>query len=255
MHEENADENAERAYARLSFDPSPEGQALRNHLLKCTNALFRGMANYRQRQAKTSGGRGGATGVGQQRPEPARWEEPGRAVPERGVSQPPVDDSFRWEERPDERLERADVVDTEAVETHVDEVSGLVEIGENATNEANFDEAMPIVESQESVELTANLGVLSALDKVVDQPGDETAQEPVRMEASASESGDPEPETPESSARAGGASVPARFSERANSQSGREEERPAAERMVEDPLKAGCTSLSETLANALALPP
>ncbi len=138
----------------------------------------------------------------------------------------------------------------DAVETHVDEVSGPREIGENATNEANFDEIMSNFEAQKSVHATANSGVLSALDKGVDQPGDETTQELLKMEGSGSESGDPEPQTSESSARAGAATVPTRLSEREQRQSGREEERPAVEKMVEDPLKAGCSSFS-----ALALPP
>ncbi len=52
VHEQNAEAQAERAFARLSFDPSPEGEALRNYLIKCTNALFRGMATYRKYQAE-----------------------------------------------------------------------------------------------------------------------------------------------------------------------------------------------------------
>ncbi len=36
VHEQNPDAQAERTFARLSFDPSPEGQALRNYLIKCT---------------------------------------------------------------------------------------------------------------------------------------------------------------------------------------------------------------------------
>src|SRR5208282_1347880 len=64
VHEQNADAQAERTFARMSFDPSPEGEALRNYLIKCTNALVRGMANYRKYQAKTSGRWDGAGGVG-----------------------------------------------------------------------------------------------------------------------------------------------------------------------------------------------
>ncbi len=37
VHEQNADAQAERTFARMSFDPSPEGEALRNYLIKCTN--------------------------------------------------------------------------------------------------------------------------------------------------------------------------------------------------------------------------
>ena len=68
VHEQNADAQAERTFARLSFDPSPEGEALRNYLIKCTNALFRGMANYRKYQAKTSGGWTGPVAWGRTEP-------------------------------------------------------------------------------------------------------------------------------------------------------------------------------------------
>jgi hypothetical protein len=39
VHEENADAQAERTFTRLSFDPSPEGEALRNYLIKCTTGF------------------------------------------------------------------------------------------------------------------------------------------------------------------------------------------------------------------------
>ena len=45
------------------------------------------------------------------------------------------------------------------------------EIGENAPNEANFDETMSIVEPQESIQVTANSGALSGLDKGLAEPG------------------------------------------------------------------------------------
>ena len=65
VHEQNADAQAERTFARLGFDPSPEGEALRNYLIKCTNALFRGMANYRKYQARDERPAWhGASGVG-----------------------------------------------------------------------------------------------------------------------------------------------------------------------------------------------
>jgi hypothetical protein len=44
-------------------------------------------------------------------------------------------------------------------------------MGENAPNEANFDETMSIVEARDSIEVTANPGALSGLDKGVAQPG------------------------------------------------------------------------------------
>jgi len=44
----------------------------------------------------------------------------------------------------DDRLEQADGIDPDGVEKHGDEMTGMGEIGENAPNEANFDEAMSI---------------------------------------------------------------------------------------------------------------
>ena len=41
------------------------------------------------------------------------------------------------------------------------------EIGANASNEANFDEAISMVEPQESIQVTANSGALSGLDSSV----------------------------------------------------------------------------------------
>src|SRR5208282_3870808 len=77
VHEQNADAQAERTFARLGFDHSPEGEALRKYLIKCTNGLFRGMATYRKYKAgarsrldetsglgRTGGGWGVAGGVG-----------------------------------------------------------------------------------------------------------------------------------------------------------------------------------------------
>src|SRR5208282_5924542 len=80
VHEQNADAQAERTFARLSFDPSPEGEVLRKYLIKCTNGLFRGMATYRKYKAgarsrldevsgmgRTGGGWGVAGDVGRTR--------------------------------------------------------------------------------------------------------------------------------------------------------------------------------------------
>jgi len=79
VHEENADAVAERTFARLGFDPSPEGEALRNYLIKCTNGLFPGMANYRKYQARTSGRWDGASGVGRHGTQPDRSDAPSEA--------------------------------------------------------------------------------------------------------------------------------------------------------------------------------
>src|SRR5271167_1721696 len=60
----NADAQAERTVAGLSFGSSPEGEALRNHPNKRTSGLFRGMANYRKHKAGASSRSVGASGVG-----------------------------------------------------------------------------------------------------------------------------------------------------------------------------------------------
>ncbi len=148
VHEENADAQAERTFARLSFDPSPEGEACRNYLIKCTNALFRGMANYRRYQARTNGPCGGASAVGPYGTQPDRSEDRERETRERGGSELGADDSFGSGDGRDDRLERADLIDPDGVEQHGDELSGIGENGENAPSEANFDQTMSSVEAQ-----------------------------------------------------------------------------------------------------------
>ena len=73
-------------------------------------------------------------------------------------------------------------------------MSGMGEIGENAPNEANFDETMSIVEAQESIQVTANSGALSGLDNGAAQPGEGSTPEQGKAQGSASESGNPEPD-------------------------------------------------------------
>ena len=64
-------------------------------------------------------------------------------------------------------------------------------IGENAPNEANFDETMSIVEAQESIQVTANSGALSGLDNGAAQPGEGSTPEPGKAPGLGSESGNP----------------------------------------------------------------
>jgi len=79
VHEQNADAQAERTFARLRFDPSPEGEALRNYLIKCTNGLSRGMANYRKYKAGASRRLDQASGVGWNRTQQERSDAPNEA--------------------------------------------------------------------------------------------------------------------------------------------------------------------------------
>jgi len=106
-HQKNADVVAERTFARLSFDPSPEGEALRNYLLKCTNGLYRGMANYRKCQAKTSDAWRGAGGLGQDRAGLDGSNDRECEAQENHGSEPGADDPFGLKDGQDERLEQA----------------------------------------------------------------------------------------------------------------------------------------------------
>jgi hypothetical protein len=80
-------------------------------------------------------------------------------------------DSFGSGVGPVDRVERAEMIDLDGVEQHGDPTSGIGEIGENAPNEPNFAETMSIVEAPESIQVTANSGALSRLDKGMTQPG------------------------------------------------------------------------------------
>jgi len=247
VHEENAEAQAERTAARLSFDPSPEGEALRNYLIKCTNGLFRGMANYRKYQAKTSGRWDGAGGVGQDGTQQVRSEERGTEAHQRDGSELAADNSFGPGGGQDDRLEWADVIDPDGVEQPGDEMNGTGEIGENAPSEANFDETMSSVEAQESIQVTANSGDLAGLDNGVDQPGENITPEQAKAQGSGSARVSPNQETPDSSDRACRGSSSATVSERQERRLRDQEERRAVERMVRDKLKAGSFSLGEIL--------
>jgi hypothetical protein len=251
VHEQNADAQAERTFAWLSFDPSPEGATLRNDLIKCTNALFRGMANYRKYQAKRSGGWDGAGGVG---PYQDRSEGPGPMAHARDGSGIWADDSFGLGDGLDDRLGPANVIDPDGVERHGDEMNGTGEIGEGAPSEANFAETMSIVEAQEFIQVAANPGALSGLDNGVAQPGKGSTPEEGEAPGSGSASGDPKPPTPDSSDRVWRGSSSATVSRREKRRKRRDTERRAVERMVEDKLKAGGFSPGDILMSVLALP-
>jgi len=113
---------------------------------------------------------------------------------------------------------------------------------------------MSIVEAQEAVQVTANPGALSVLDNGAAQPGDGSAPEHGEAPGSGSASGDPEPQTPDSSDRACRESAQAAVSKREERRL-LERERRALERMVEEKLKAGNFSLREILTSALTLQP
>jgi hypothetical protein len=287
VHEENADAHAEQTLARLSFDPSPEGEALRNYQIKCTNALFRGMANYRKYKAKPSGAPSGDLGSGRHSTRPEWSEYTRREAHEKDGRDLGARGSFGSGDGQDDRLDRSDVIDRDGVEPHGDEITGMGEIGDNAPSEANFDQTMSIVEPQDPIQVTANPGALSGLDNATAQlndlarfPKGEPRGEPVSAAArtkprppritksqlgedstpedgkapgSPSESGDPQREAPDSSDRACEGSLLATDSESVERRLRLEEERPTMEKMVEEKLKAGNFAPGEKLMSALTM--
>jgi len=212
------------------------------------------MANYRKYQARKSGGWGGASGVGPYGTQPDRSEGRGRAAHEWDASELRADESFGSGDGFDDHLGRADAIDPNGVEQHGVPASEIGEIGENAPSEANIGESMGIVEAQESIQVTANSGALLRLDNGAVQPEEDSTPEEGTGQASASESGNPGPQTPDSGDRACGGSLPATLSAREKERSRCESERRAIERMVEEKLKAGNFSLREILTGAMALP-
>jgi hypothetical protein len=244
VHEESAEAHAEQTVARLSFDPSPEGEALRNYVIKCTNALFRGMANYRKYKAKTSGASGGDGGVGRCALRPEWSEYSGREAHERDGWDIGADDSLGSGDRQDDHRDRPDVIDPDGVELHGDEISGMGEIGEDAPIEANFDESTSNVEPQEWIEVTANPSALPGLDNSGAQPEEGSRPEHGNAQGSVSESGNPR-EAPDPSDRTCSGSLLAPVSQR--------EERRMVERTVEGKLKAGNFAPGKILMSALTM--
>ncbi len=164
VHQENAEAQAERTVSRLSFDPSPEGEALRNYLVKCTSTLFRGMATYRDYKAKTKAASHADSGAEPRAFPDERSQGPRRADHESNGSKLAALDPFGSGDGHDDRSERADAIDSDSVQQHRDDMIAIAEIDENATNEANFAETIRSTEVQESIQLTADSAALSELD-------------------------------------------------------------------------------------------
>jgi hypothetical protein len=181
VHEENADARAEQTIALLGFDHSPEGEALRKHLIKCSNTLFRGMANYRKYQSENKSRPSLQEGTAPPGRiydfRSARGDFPAshsERSPEAHVSNGSelgADDPFGSGADHDDPLDWARVIDPGSVVQHGDQIIGMSEIGENSTNEANFEETMGIAEVQEPIQITASLGALPGLDNAVSQRG------------------------------------------------------------------------------------
>jgi hypothetical protein len=51
IHEENAESDAQRTYDWSAFDSSDEGEAMRAHMIRCTDRLYRGVAALQKYQA------------------------------------------------------------------------------------------------------------------------------------------------------------------------------------------------------------
>ncbi len=73
-------------------------------------------------------------------------------------------------------------------------MSGMGEIGENAPSEANFTEITTIAETQDSIQVTADSGALSGLDKRVAQPGKGSTRKQGKAPRSATATGNPKPQ-------------------------------------------------------------
>jgi hypothetical protein len=253
VHEESAEAHAEETVARLSFHPSPEGEALRNYVIKCTNALFRGMANYRKYKAKPSGASGGDVGLGRHATRPEWSEYTRREAHERDGWDLGADRSFGSGDGQEDRLDRSVVIDPDGVGPHGDEINGIGEIGEDAPNEANLDQAISIAELQEAIEVTASSGTLPGLDNAASQPAEGSRPEDGNAPGPASESGNPQHEAPDSSDRAYTEGLPATVSKWEEERLRLEEKGRTVEEIVEEKLKAGNFAPDEIRMSALAM--
>ncbi len=184
----------------------------------------------RKYKATTTDGRGKASGVGPYAIELDRSEDRGRETHESGDARFGADDLFASGDRQDDCLERPGVIDPDGVEQHGDKMSWTGEIGENASNEANFVENMSIAEPQESIQVTADSGALSGLDNGLAQPSEGSTPEQGKAPASGSYGGNPKPKTSDSTDRACRGSLPATVSEGEQTRLQLEKERLAVER-------------------------
>ena len=83
--------------------------------------------------------------------------------------------------------------DANGVEKHEDGMIGRGEISENETNQTKFDENVSTTQEHDFVEVTANSGVDSGLDKGVAQPGEAGEREQGEVRTSNSEIARPIP--------------------------------------------------------------
>ncbi len=108
------------------------------------------------------------------------------------------------------------------------------------------------VELQASLPVSSNSGVLPGLDNGAAQAGEDGTNEQGEAQLSASESGDPKPQAPDSIDRACEGSLPA-VSKREKRRLRREKERRAVEKMVEDILTSGNYSPGDIFKSVLAM--
>ncbi len=94
VYQENADAQAERTVGRLSFDPTHEGEVMRNYMIKCSNALFRGMASYRDFKAETKAAAHGESDAGPRAIRDERSQDPGHADQQSARLKLPAPDLF-----------------------------------------------------------------------------------------------------------------------------------------------------------------
>ncbi len=210
VHEANADAVAEQTFARLSFDPSPEGAALRNYEMKSLNALFRGMENYRKHKRRSKGRGKRAAGVGRhERDLDSSADFGGEAEDSYGSALGPDHSSASADgqgERLEPRIDYSEWV-RRAAQSGCGTDPVTASIPQNETNEPNFDETVNITQEQGPIEVVANSDAQSGLDNGVVQPGEASEPEHEEVRKSASEIGNPESENAEWDDCPGGAAA------------------------------------------------
>jgi hypothetical protein len=177
---EKIDDLAETRMTRLSFDHSPQGERLRSYLLKFKNGLERGLRTLKKSKAERDQG---------------GWNEPRREVEGRPRAREDVDLSWAYEAG--RALDRgAQPIPGEPIGDGVgsDRADATVDTGndrrgqirENVTNEPNFAENVVDCQTREVIDVTANSGANSGLDKAA-----ETRDPEPTSERPSAESGDP----------------------------------------------------------------
>jgi hypothetical protein len=270
IFEANAEIDAERTLARLSYDPSAEGEGLRKHQMTCLNRFFRGMETFRKYQA---GRRGEGRRAGHSTSDDGRQDRSyvkRRETHNGNGSELCADRLSGLADSPDERL--LPVVDSNTglssrptseveISSRLSEAEAAQEraaltrewgvISGNSTSEADFTETTSAAETPNPIEDTANSGDILGLDTVSAQPVESTDPRIEKVRGSAIDGrglkhvrGTPGGRVDERVARAS-------LSNRAKKRQRRKNDREVLEKLAEDASKVGITSLSARLRKIL----